>query len=88
MPTGTDTVFMQEDCRRDGKTVVVPAGLELGANRRLSGEDLRAGSVMLPEGRRLTEQHVALAAAVGLTTLPVRRRRRRRWRRRLGLSPL
>jgi molybdopterin molybdotransferase len=74
MPAGTDTVFMQEDCRRDGKTVIVPASLELGANRRLSGEDLRAGSVMLPEGRRLTEQHVALAAAVGLTTLSVRRR--------------
>jgi molybdopterin molybdotransferase len=29
---------------------------------------------MLPAGRRLAEQHVALAAAVGLMTLPVRRR--------------
>jgi len=64
---------MQEDCRVDGNSVIVPAGLEIGANRRLAGEDLRAGSVMLPVGRRLTEQHVALAAAVGLTTLPVRR---------------
>jgi len=73
MPKGTDTVFMQEDCRVDGNSVIVPAGLEIGANRRLAGEDLRAGSVMLPVGRRLTEQHVALAAAVGLTTLPVRR---------------
>ena len=73
MPKGTDTVFMQEDCRVDGSSVIVPAGLEIGANRRLAGEDLRAGSVMLPAGRRLTEQHVALAAAVGLTTLPVRR---------------
>jgi len=74
MPQDADTVFMQEDCRLEGATVVVPAGLEHGANRRLTGEDLRAGSVMLPAGRRLTEQHVALAAAVGLTMLTVHRR--------------
>jgi molybdopterin molybdotransferase len=74
MPAGADTVFMQEDCRVDGRGVIVPSGLALGANRRLAGEDLRAGAVMLPAGRRLTEQHVALAAAVGLTTLQVRRR--------------
>src|SRR5207237_10373435 len=40
----------------------------------LAGEDLRAGTIMLPAGRRLDEQQVALAAAVGLTALPVRRR--------------
>ncbi len=74
MPAGADTVFMQEDCRIDNGAVVLPAGLAAGANRRLAGEDLRSGSVMLPAGRRLTAQHVALAAAVGLTELPVRRR--------------
>src|SRR5262249_50330777 len=26
MPPGADTVFMQEDCRVDGKDVIVPAG--------------------------------------------------------------
>jgi molybdopterin molybdotransferase len=76
MPAGADTVFMQEDCRIDGKAVVVPAGLSGGANRRLTGEDLRAGLVMLPAGRRLSSAHVALAAAVGLTELDVRRRLR------------
>jgi molybdopterin molybdotransferase len=74
MPAGADTVFMQEDVQADGAVVVVPAGLARGANRRLAGEDLRARRVMLPAGRRLTEQHVALAAAVGLTSLPLRRR--------------
>ena len=44
-------------------TVVVPAGLALGANRRLAGEDARAGAVVLPAGRRLSPQDVALAAA-------------------------
>src|SRR4029077_7867136 len=74
MPAGADTVFMQEDCHLDGRTVILPPGLQVGANRRLTGEDLRAGSVMFPAGRRLTVSHVALAAAVGLTSLPMRRR--------------
>jgi len=74
MPAGADTVFMQEDVRLDAQAVLVPPGLEAGANRRLAGEDVRAGAVVLPAGQRLAAQHVALAAAVGLTQLPVRRR--------------
>jgi len=74
MPAGADTVFMQEDVRLEAQAVLVPPGLEAGANRRLAGEDVRSGAVVLPAGRRLAAQHVALAAAVGLTQLPVRRR--------------
>jgi molybdopterin molybdotransferase len=76
MPAGADTVFMQEDCRVEGDAVIVPAGLKGGANRRLAGEDAAAGSVVLPAGRFLSAQDVALAAAVGLTALEVRRRAR------------
>jgi molybdopterin molybdotransferase len=74
MPAGTDTVFMQEDCRLDDGAVIVPAGLKIGANRRLTGEDMRSGAVALSAGRRLAPQHLGLAAAIGLTELPVRRR--------------
>jgi len=74
MPEGADTVFMQEDTRTEGDMVIVPPGLKRGANSRAAGEDARKGTVVLPEGRRLTSSHVALAAAVGLTDLPVRRR--------------
>ena len=74
MPEGADTVFMQEDVRVEGAAVIVPPGLKRGANRRLAGEDVRAGSTVLPAGRRLAVQDVALAAAVGLTSLDVRRR--------------
>jgi len=76
MPAGADTVFMQEDCRIEGDAVVAPPGLERGANSRPAGEDVRAGTVMLPAGRRLTAQDLALAAAQGATTLAVRRRLR------------
>ena len=67
MPAGADTVFMQEDVRAEGDAVIVPPGLKPGANRRLAGEDVRKGSVVLPAGRRLAAQDVALAAALGLT---------------------
>ena len=76
MPSGADTVFMQEDCRVEADAVVVPPGLERGANSRSAGEDVRAGAVMLPAGRRLTAPDLALAAALGATRLAVRRKLR------------
>ena len=74
MPAGADTVFMQEDVTVDGDQVVVPKGLKLGANRRLAGEDVAAGQVALPAGTVLEPQHIALAAALGITEIEVRRR--------------
>jgi molybdopterin molybdotransferase len=74
MPKGADTVFMQEDVKVDGEHVTVPKGLKLGANRRLAGEDVPAGAVVLPAGTVLEAQHLALAAALGLTDIVVRRR--------------
>jgi molybdopterin molybdotransferase len=71
MPPDADTVFMQEDCRVDGDVVIVPSGLKRGANRRSAGEDVSAGAVVLPRGRRLTVRDVALAAAMGQTQLDV-----------------
>jgi molybdopterin molybdotransferase len=76
MPEDADTVFMQEDVRIDGDHVVLPPGLEHGANRRLAGEDVKAGTLALPAGRRLSARDVALAAALGLAHLTVRRRLR------------
>ena len=74
MPAGADAVFMQEDVTVDGDQVIVPKGLKLGANRRLAGEDLTAGRVALPAGTVLEPQHIALAAALGVTEIEVRRR--------------
>jgi molybdopterin molybdotransferase len=76
MPRDADTVFMQEDTRVEDDVVVLPAGLKRGANRRLTGEDVQAGSVILKAGSLLSASHIALAAAVGLTQLTVRRRLR------------
>lgn len=70
MPKGFDTVAMQEDVRleRSGEDTwaLVPAGLKLGANRRLAGEDAKEGARLLEAGARLRPQDVATAASTGL----------------------
>ena len=75
MPSGADTVFMQEDVRLEANgDVTLPSGLKPGANMRPAGEDIAQGALAIPSGRRLRPQHVALAAALGLTHLTLRRR--------------
>jgi molybdopterin molybdotransferase len=77
MPENFDTVFMQEDCRElgDGR-VALPHGLEQGANCRPRGEDIARGETALAAGRRLGPREIALAAALGVDRLPVRRKLR------------
>ncbi len=77
IPPDMDTVFMQEDCGRleDGR-VVLPPGLAAGANRRRRGEDIHAGALALLAGRRLRPEDIALAAALGVDRLAVRRKLR------------
>ncbi len=74
MPKDADTVFMQEDVREENGSVIVPSGLKRGANRRLSGEDLKNGSIAIPAGRIIDAQNIALAAALGLKEIEVLRR--------------
>lgn len=76
LPPGTDTVAMQEDVRLGDGAVTLPAGLPRGANCRKAGEDVARGSVALSAGRRLGARDLVLAAALGLTGLPVRARLR------------
>ncbi|MDZ5698618.1 gephyrin-like molybdotransferase Glp [Chelativorans sp. M5D2P16] len=75
MPEGTDTVFMQEDVRLDETgRAILPPGLKQGANVRPAGEDIAAGKTVLRAGHRMRPQDVALAAAMGLSEVTVRRR--------------
>jgi molybdopterin molybdotransferase len=76
MPAGADTVFMQEDVELDvaNASVILPAGLRAGANMRPAGEDIMQGALAIAGGRRLRPQDIAISAALGLTSLEVRRR--------------
>jgi molybdopterin molybdotransferase len=74
MPQGFDTVAMQEDVRLEQTGhdlwALIPPGLKAGANRRLPGEDAKAGAMLLEDGARLRPQDLASAAATGLARLP------------------
>jgi molybdopterin molybdotransferase len=76
VPAGADTVVVQEACEAldGGARVRLPQGVEAGRNIRYRGEQLRAGSEVLAAGTRLGPQHLAVAAAAGAASLPLRRR--------------
>ncbi len=71
VPTGPDTVFMVEDCTREGDQVVLPPGIKRGANFRHAGEDVGAGDKVLSRGLRLRPQDVGMAASLGLAEVEV-----------------
>lgn len=76
VPTGADTVVMQEHTELVGDQVRVTQPITAGAHVRLRGEDVRAGAVVLPAGTRLDAVAVGLAATAGAATLTVTRRPR------------
>ncbi len=76
VPEGADAVVLQEDTDRSGGDVVVKEATRPGRHIRAVGLDFRSGDVLLQKGLPLDSRHVALAAAMGHGTLPVRRRPR------------
>ncbi len=74
IPPGADAVVMQEQCEAVGDSVTVRHTPRAGEWIRRQGEDVAAGSVILPAGTRLRSQELGLAASVGLAQLPVLRR--------------
>ncbi len=76
IPDGADAVVMQEMCELVGDQVTIKHAPPAGEWIRRAGEDIRAGSVILPAGTRLRGQELGLAASVGLATLPLVRKLR------------
>lgn len=76
VPAGLDLVAMQEEAALAAGRVRLPLSVPMGANIRRAGEDVAAGAVALPAGRRLRPQDLGLAAALGVASLPVRRQLR------------
>lgn len=65
LPEGTEAVIPVERSRRSENTVAFDAVPSPGAHLRRRGESIRAGSVVLAAGRRLTAGDLALAAVAG-----------------------
>lgn len=74
IPPGADAVVMQEQVTAEGEFITLDKAPEAGAWVRKRGEDIAAGSVILPAGTRLSPQAVGLAASVGVPNVTVKRR--------------
>jgi molybdopterin molybdotransferase len=74
VPAGADAVVMQEQTEAAGDEVTIVHRPQTGEWITAQGADIRAGSVILPAGTRLTPQALGLAASVGCAQLAVRRR--------------
>ncbi|MBI2494385.1 MAG: molybdopterin molybdotransferase MoeA [Candidatus Rokubacteria bacterium] len=75
MPRGADTVYPQEHVERlDARVRVGP--IAKGANVRLRGEDIQAGTIVIERGTPLRPQEVGLLASLGLCQVAVHRRPR------------
>jgi molybdopterin molybdotransferase len=70
LPDGADTVVIQEDVRRDGDSIIVPAAMA-GWNIRSRGCDFSAGTILLPAGRKLDGVALSLVAASGAAQVGV-----------------
>lgn len=73
LPRGVDTVILQEDVTVQGGQIAFRSGIKPGANTRCAGEDVVADEVILQAGRTLTPADLALAAAVGISDMSVRK---------------
>uniref|UniRef100_UPI00057011BB molybdopterin molybdotransferase MoeA n=1 Tax=Thioalkalivibrio sp. HK1 TaxID=1469245 RepID=UPI00057011BB len=74
IPEGADAIAIQENCRREGDKVIVPAPLAAGTFVRPRGNDIRAGDVVIAEGARIRPQEMGAIASLGADTVEVRRR--------------
>jgi len=74
LPAGTDTVVERERVQlRDDGAAVVTGLVPVGHNVRPTGEDFRAGELLIPAGRRLRPADLSAAAAAGHVALAVAR---------------
>jgi molybdopterin molybdotransferase len=78
MPTGADTVVMQERAREIDGGVLVAAGAatRAGQNRRFAGEDVRRGGVVFRAGQPVRPAELGMIASLGVNEVSVYRRLR------------
>ncbi|MGH8062453.1 MAG: molybdopterin molybdotransferase MoeA [Pseudoxanthomonas sp.] len=74
IPAGADTVVIKENVREGDGWITVSGRVEIGADIRRAGEDVRVGDKVLETGSLLSPARISLAAALGVAELAVARR--------------
>ncbi|MAQ83641.1 MAG: molybdopterin molybdenumtransferase MoeA [Maritimibacter sp.] len=72
LPEGVDTVILQEDVTAEDGKIAFRGPVKPRANTRKAGEDVAAGELLLAQGTRLRPAEIAILAATGVHTVPVR----------------
>lgn len=72
LPDGADAVVEVESTNESDGIVSVMRHVRVGDSVRVVGDDVRAGEVVLPAGRRLTAGDIGILAALGIVNVPVR----------------
>jgi molybdopterin molybdotransferase len=76
LPTGADTVIIQENVTRSESNITLDFAPKRGAHVRHQGEDIATGSLVLRAGTRLTPFQLSCLASLDLTTVLVNQRPR------------
>ena len=76
MPTGADTVIIQEDVQLTDSGINIDGSTRKGDNVRQAGEDIAVGDRVLTQGRRLNPADIGLIASLGIAEVCVVRRLR------------
>jgi molybdopterin molybdotransferase len=76
IPAGADAIVPIEDCRVGGATAAVLRPTEEGRHVRPAGQDVKAGEVLVTEGRRIGPPELGLLAASGRASFLVHPRAR------------
>ena len=76
LPSGADTVVIQEIVRVDGQRIAIPPGQKPKQNVRYAGEDLKAGVPVLRTGMPIGPAELGVISSLGIARVSVRRRLR------------
>lgn len=76
IPSGADTVIMQEKVEREGDFITIQAGYKAGENVRHIGEDIGLGGTVIAAGKRIEAAEMGLLASLGIAEVPVRKKLR------------
>ncbi|MFA6902845.1 MAG: gephyrin-like molybdotransferase Glp [Gallionellaceae bacterium] len=74
IPSGCDSVVMQEQVSAEGDSITFNAACKRGQNIRLVGEDIQQGAVVLAQGQRINPAEMGLLASLGFAEITVFRK--------------
>ncbi|MFQ3186137.1 MAG: molybdopterin molybdotransferase [Marinomonas primoryensis] len=71
IPSGADTVIMQEDTKCVDDHVAFAHPPKKGDNIRTKGQDMQAGQTVIKAGEKISPMHIGLLSSLGITNITV-----------------